>query len=183
MDVSAVNSLSFEEFVEIFGNVVEKCPLVAAAVWSQRPFTSLGDIEAAIADFIDGLSDSGKEGILRCHPDLAGRDVQRGTLTPESQAEQSQAGLTQLEPEELAQIGALNAQYKQRFGFPFVICARMNDRPAILAQLSQRLGNKPAHELLGAIQEVKRICNLRLQALVRPILPAPAQLSSTPPKL
>ena len=60
MDIDVVNSLSFEEFVEIFGNVVEKCPLVAAAVWSQRPFPSLGDIEAAIAHFIDSLPSSGR---------------------------------------------------------------------------------------------------------------------------
>ncbi|KAJ8246205.1 hypothetical protein GJAV_G00264900 [Gymnothorax javanicus] len=178
MDISVVNSLSYEEFLEIFGNVVEKCPLVAAAVWSQRPFTSVGDIETAIADFISSLPNSGKEGILRCHPDLAGRDLQRGTLTPESQAEQSQAGLTQLEPGEAEHIAALNARYKQRFGFPFVICARKNDKPAILQQLSQRVSNEPGQELLTAIQEVKKICRLRLQGLV-----CPGQHSSAPPRL
>ncbi|XP_064180838.1 2-oxo-4-hydroxy-4-carboxy-5-ureidoimidazoline decarboxylase [Anguilla rostrata] len=183
MDIGEVNSLSCEEFVEIFGNVVEKCPLVAAAVWSRRPFNSVSDIEAAIADFIDSMPNSGKEGILRCHPDLAGRDLQRGTLTRESQAEQSQVGLTQLDPAEAAHINALNAQYKLRFGFPFVICARANDRPAILRQLSQRLGNQPARELPLAVEEVKKICHLRLQNLLCPVLPGPAQLGSTPPKL
>ncbi|KAJ8375413.1 hypothetical protein SKAU_G00059930 [Synaphobranchus kaupii] len=181
MDISAVNSLSYEEFVEIFGNVVEKCPLVAATVWSQRPFSSISDIETAITDFIDGLPNAGKEGILRCHPDLAGWDLQRGMLTPESQAEQSHAGLTQLEPAEAAHISALNTQYKQHFGFPFIICARMNDKPTILLQLHQRLSNKPAHELVRAIQEVKRICHLRLHGLM--CHSGPSHLNSTPPKL
>lgn len=59
MDISAVNDLSFEEFVNIFGNVVEKCPIVAAAVWSERPFRSFTALERAINDFIDLLPQSG----------------------------------------------------------------------------------------------------------------------------
>lgn len=59
MDISAVNDLSFEEFVNIFGNVVEKCPIVAAAVWSERPFQSFTALERAINDFIDLLPQSG----------------------------------------------------------------------------------------------------------------------------
>lgn len=59
MDISAVNYLSFEEFVNIFGNVVEKSPMVAAAVWSQRPFLSFTALEAAINEFIDLLPQSG----------------------------------------------------------------------------------------------------------------------------
>lgn len=60
MDIDAVNALPYEEFVNIFGNVVEKCPIVAAAVWSRRPFVSLTAVEAAISDFIDALPESGE---------------------------------------------------------------------------------------------------------------------------
>lgn len=59
MDITAVNGLSYEEFVDIFGNVVEKCPIVAAAVWSERPFRCPGALEAAFNDFIDLLPQSG----------------------------------------------------------------------------------------------------------------------------
>lgn len=59
MDIAAVNDLSYEEFVNIFGNVVEKCPIVAAAVWSARPFPSFPALEAAINEFIDLLPQSG----------------------------------------------------------------------------------------------------------------------------
>lgn len=59
MDITAANDLSYEEFVHIFGNVVEKCPIVAAAVWSERPFLSLTALEAAINQFIDVLPQSG----------------------------------------------------------------------------------------------------------------------------
>ncbi|XP_030625798.1 2-oxo-4-hydroxy-4-carboxy-5-ureidoimidazoline decarboxylase [Chanos chanos] len=166
MDINTVNSLSYEDFVQVFGNVVEKCPLISAAVWSRRPFTGLSDIEANIAEFIDSLPRSGQEGILRCHPDLAGKDLQSGTLTRESNEEQSQAGMTALDSVEISRMRHLNSEYKKRFGFPFVICARMNDKEAILRQLSERLTNERETELERAIDEVKKICRLRLYNLV-----------------
>ncbi|KAF0028106.1 hypothetical protein F2P81_019193 [Scophthalmus maximus] len=166
MDIDAVNALPYEDFVDVFGNVVEKCPIVAAAVWSTRPFASLNALEAAVSEFIDALPESGKEGILRCHPDLAGRDLQRGTLTRESRGEQAQAGLDALESAEMSRMARLNGEYKERFGFPFVICARMCDKANILQQLSERCRNERAAERARGVEEVKKIGRLRLQGLV-----------------
>lgn len=59
MDINVVNALTYEDFVELFGNVVEKCPLISAAIWSHRPFKDLADIEDHITDFIHSLPDSG----------------------------------------------------------------------------------------------------------------------------
>lgn len=171
MDISAVNALSYEEFVDIFGNVVEKCPIITAAVWSSRPFANQADLEALINEFIEALPESGKEGIVRCHPDLAGRDLQSGTLTVESRKEQGQAGLDTLDASEIAYMARLNEEYKVRFGFPFVICARMNNRATILRELSERLKNERAAELTCAIEEVKKICHLRLKGLLLHDLP------------
>ncbi|XP_053175507.1 2-oxo-4-hydroxy-4-carboxy-5-ureidoimidazoline decarboxylase-like [Scomber japonicus] len=166
MEIATVNCLPYEDFVNIFGNVVEKCPIITAAVWSRRPFVNISALEAAISEFIDALPESGKEGILRCLPDLAGRDHQSGTLTPESREEQAQAGMDGLDSTELLRMARHNDEYKVRFGFPFVICARMNDKPTIFQQLSERLRNKRAVERARGIEEVKKICRLRLQGLV-----------------
>ncbi|XP_072120396.1 2-oxo-4-hydroxy-4-carboxy-5-ureidoimidazoline decarboxylase isoform X2 [Mobula birostris] len=87
MEIQVFNSMDYEEFVDKFGNVIEKCPLIAATVWTNRPFTNLAALEKAFGDFIDLLPSPGKEGLLRCHPDLAGRDLLRGTLSTESQAQ------------------------------------------------------------------------------------------------
>jgi len=206
MDIRVVNALTYEEFVELFGNVVEKCPIISAAIWSNRPFKDLTDIEAHITEFIDSLSDSGmlffllyqlnniwyhvflsfkhnnlftglytikvhymcsgKEGILRCHPDLAGRDLQSGTLTRESREEQGQAGMTALDSAEILLMHRLNSEYRERFGFPFVICARLNNKADIMRRLSERLENDCAAERELAIEEVKKICSLRLHNIV-----------------
>lgn len=60
MDINAVNALSYEDFVNVFENVVEKCPVITAAVWSMRPFTHLSALEAAVSEFIDALPESGE---------------------------------------------------------------------------------------------------------------------------
>lgn len=63
MDIAAVNALPYEDFVNILGNVVERCPIITAAVWSRRPFLSFGDLEGAISEFIDALPESGEIGL------------------------------------------------------------------------------------------------------------------------
>lgn len=50
----------------------------------------------------------GQEGILRLHPDLAGKMAQMGSLTTESSNEQLSAGLNQLTPDEVATLQNLN---------------------------------------------------------------------------
>ncbi|XP_012505336.1 PREDICTED: putative 2-oxo-4-hydroxy-4-carboxy-5-ureidoimidazoline decarboxylase isoform X2 [Propithecus coquereli] len=59
MDIEQVNSMDFGEFVDVFGNVIERCPLIAAAVWSQRPFSDVEDLEKHFFAFIDALPQSG----------------------------------------------------------------------------------------------------------------------------
>ncbi|XP_029458463.1 putative 2-oxo-4-hydroxy-4-carboxy-5-ureidoimidazoline decarboxylase [Rhinatrema bivittatum] len=176
MDIKAVNSMSYEEFIDLFGNAVEKCPLIAGAIWSKRPFTTFVDLETSIFEFIDSLPQTGKEGILRCLPDLAGRELQSGTLSAESQKEQVQAGLTSLSHEEQEKLHQFNSLYKNKLGFPFVIAARMSDKSKILQDLTARIQNPPLQELYNGIEEVKKICHLRLQDIhckhaVRPTNP------------
>lgn len=108
---------------------------------------------------------AGQEGILRCHPDLAGRELQRGTLTAESQREQAGAGLASLGAGERLRLAELNAQYRARFGFPFVLAARLQDRAAVPRELARRLHCPPAQELRTALGEVRKICRLRLADL------------------
>ncbi|KAM8803170.1 putative 2-oxo-4-hydroxy-4-carboxy-5-ureidoimidazoline decarboxylase isoform 2-T2 [Rhynchonycteris naso] len=172
MDMKKVNSMDFGEFVDVFGNVIERCPLIAAAVWSQRPFSDLDDLEKHFSAFIDALPQSGQEGILRCHPDLAGHELQRGTLTAESQREQSDAGLIHLGSGERSRLAELNARYRARFGFPFVLAARLSDRDAVPRELARRLRCPPALELRTALGEVKKIGRLRLSDLLG-VDPAP----------
>ena len=107
-----------------------------------------------------------KEGILRVHPDLAGRIAEAGQLTLESTKEQSQAQLNTMTKEEKKIMIELNARYKEKFGFPFVICARLNKKEAIFKGLEERYNHDLKRELETGIDQVMRICEFRVKDIV-----------------
>ena len=110
---------------------------------------------------------SAKVGILRGLPHLAGQLFQAGQLSTESLSEQRQAELDQLSLEERMLLCNLNRKYKEKFGFPFVICARMNKKEAIIEGLKDRYHNSMEIEIQNAIQEVMKISKLRFQDIVQ----------------
>jgi len=104
--------------------------------------------------------------LLRAHPDLAGRAARAGAMSTSSVAEQSSAGLDGLDDAEFARFGRLNAAYREKFEFPFIIAVRRHDKHAILAAFETRLLNTPAQELDTALTQVFEIARLRLDRLV-----------------
>ncbi|MGQ4828319.1 2-oxo-4-hydroxy-4-carboxy-5-ureidoimidazoline decarboxylase, partial [Enterococcus faecalis] len=60
---------------------------------------------------------------------------------------------------------ALNAAYRDRFGFPFIICVRLTDKAGILAAMEARLAHDRATEIATALDEIGRIVRLRLEDL------------------
>ncbi len=104
--------------------------------------------------------------LIRAHPDLAGRAAIAGELTAESTCEQRSAGLDRLTPAQFDRVTALNAAYRERFGFPFVICARDHDARAHHRAMERRLANAPDIEEQAALAQIARIARLRLEDLV-----------------
>ena len=98
--------------------------------------------------------------------ELAGSEARSGTLTEASNREQSQAGLGLLDEARRAELAALNHQYRERFGFPFIICARLNSRDAIFGTLRARLTNARDQELQNALAQVAQIARLRLMDIL-----------------
>jgi 2-oxo-4-hydroxy-4-carboxy-5-ureidoimidazoline decarboxylase len=100
--------------------------------------------------------------LIRAHPDLVGKLAREGKLTRESNSEQAAAGLDALSSSEIADFDRYNAEYREKFGFPFVICARENRKEAILEAFPRRLANSPETELATALAEIFKIARLRL---------------------
>ena len=90
------------------------------------------------------------------------RAARTGTLGPASTSEQAAAGLNNLTAEEIATFERLNAEYQQRFGFPFVICAHENKKESIMAGFAARMHNRRDQEIATALDEIAKICRLRL---------------------
>ena len=99
-------------------------------------------------------------------PTSSGKLALAGQLTRESTSEQASAGLDRLTPEEIAEFQKQNAAYQEKFGFPFIICARLNKKAAILAGFKARLGNSRAQEIKTALEEIFKIADLRLRDLI-----------------
>ena len=100
--------------------------------------------------------------LLNAHPDLVGKAV----LTAESASEQASAGLTNLSPEEVRKFREWNHAYREKFGFPFIICARLNKKDAILAAFPKRLTQDRKTEITTALEEIAKIAKLRLEDAV-----------------
>ena len=160
--LSQINALPGEEFVRVAGPVFEHSPWIASAVASQRPFSSVNALHAAMCDAVRQATQEQQLALIRAHPDLVGRVV----LTAESQGEQAAAGLTDLAPEDVALFDRYNREYKARFGFPFVICARLNKKETILQAFPVRLQHTPEAEISAALEEIYKIARLRLADLI-----------------
>lgn len=165
--ISEVNKMSFSDFIQTFGSVIEHTPLAAATIWSSGPFADLNCLHRAFTTFISDLNEPTKAGVLRCHPDLAGKLAQSGMLSSNSMTEQSAAGLLDLSEQERKDLISMNHQYREKFNFPFIICARENKKDAIIREIRNRLGNSVCHEVECAIGEVCKIAWYRLAGLVK----------------
>jgi len=165
-NLTQINSLSREDFVCVIGPVFEDSPWVADATWSKRPFKSLDLLHGALCKTVQTSTEAKQVDLIRAHPDLAGRAAQSGTLTPASTSEQTSAGLNKLSDEEIARFQKSNQSYRDKFGFPFVVCARLNKKEAILKGLEVRLKHSRKEEIKTALAEIEEIAYLRLQDII-----------------
>ena len=150
-----------EAFLARYGAVAEHSPWVAEAAYDRFD----GDLATAFRLAIGEAAPERQLTLLRAHPDLAGKLALAGELTEHSAQEQSSAGLDRLDPAELAELQGLNDSYRERFGFPFIICARVQTKDSILAAFRVRLGNAAGAERATALAEVVKIVQLRLADL------------------
>ena len=165
LSLAELNSADPAAFVAALGDIYEHSPWVAEAVWSRRPFASLAALHEAMATAVRGAGGERQLALIRAHPDLAGKAARAGDLTADSTAEQASAGLDQLSDEEYARFQALNTNYREKFGFPFIICVRRHTKDSILRQFRHRFENEPDEERNAALAEIGHIAALRLDQL------------------
>jgi 2-oxo-4-hydroxy-4-carboxy-5-ureidoimidazoline decarboxylase len=164
--LAEINSLERAPFTALLGHLFEHSPWVAEETWPRRPFRDVAQLHAELCATMRGGSRDRLAGLIRAHPDLAGRLARLGQLTGESTREQAMAGLDRLAPAEAAEFEKLNHAYRARFRFPFILCARLSDKAAILTAMRARLDNPPEQEFQTALAEIEKIARLRLDDLL-----------------
>ena len=167
LTLDQLNTAPMAAVLQQLDGLYEHSPWIAAQALQQRPFASLAHFKYALAKTVTDAGLDAQLALVRAHPELAGRAAVRQSLTAESNAEQSQAGLTQCSPEEFEQLQRLNRAYKDRFGFPFMLAVRGPrgtglTRQTIIATLERRLYHHVSVELPEALRNVHRVAELRL---------------------
>jgi 2-oxo-4-hydroxy-4-carboxy-5-ureidoimidazoline decarboxylase len=165
-DMTAINKMEREAFVQKFGGIFENSPWVAEKAWDKRPFASLDELHATMVVVARYAPAPKQIALLQAHPDLAGKEAQAGTMTTSSVSEQASAGLNALSKEEFKKITDLNAAYKEKFGFPFIIAVRMHTKEGIFFEFERRLKNDTPTEFANDLQNVYAITRLRLDKLL-----------------
>ncbi len=166
LSLGEINALDEAAFVAVFGGLFEHSPWIARATWPTRPFSSGRDLLEKLVATLRAAPRDAQLTLIRAHPDLAGRLAKEGALTQSSTAEQASAGLDRLSAEEAARFGTYNDLYRERFGFPFIICARLNNKREILRAFERRLQSTPEEETMTALCEIEKIASLRLAAIL-----------------
>lgn len=160
------STMSRERFLERFGSIYEHAPWVAESVWESGvgpEHDRIAVLAAALAAVVATADEALQLALVRAHPDLAGKAALRGELTAASTHEQSSVGLDRCSPEEFGRFQRLNAAYRDKFGFPFILAIKGRTRSEVLDAFEHRLNNSRTQELKTALEQIDRIALLRLQ--------------------
>ena len=167
-EIDTVNRMDREAFVQAFGGVFEHSPWIAERAWSAQPFASQEALHAAMVGVVRGASSEEQHRLLNAHPELAGKEARQRAMTQDSTVEQGSAGLDRMSTEDFDRFDRLNAAYRSKFGFPFIIAVRGRSRPEIGAAFERRLENDVDTELGAAIDEIAAITRMRMDKLFGP---------------
>ena len=167
LQLEQLNKASNEEALQLLDGLYEHSPWIAEGALKMRPFASWAHLKHCMTQV---LSDAGREaqiGLIRAHPELAGKAMVRKELTAESTNEQTKAGLTECTAEEFEKIHKLNAAYKEKFGWPFILAVRGPrgvglNKHQIIASFERRLHGHPDFELAECLRNIHRIVEIRL---------------------
>ncbi|MBX9828702.1 MAG: 2-oxo-4-hydroxy-4-carboxy-5-ureidoimidazoline decarboxylase [Xanthobacteraceae bacterium] len=165
LSLDALNAMPASSFVAALGKAFEHAGWVAEVAAGGRPFPTVAALHEAMMQAVRTAPPDRLLAFIGGHPELGSR-VKRADLTDHSTAEQGSLGLDALSAGEFDRFSRLNAAYREKFGFPFIVCVRRHTRDSILRQFERRLANDAATEQAAALAEIGLITRLRVASMV-----------------
>ena len=167
LTLEQLNRAGPTEAAQMLDGLYEHSPWIAEQALAQRPFQSLAHLKHAMCGVLDRAGRDAQLGLIRAHPELAGKAMVSKSLTAESTLEQTKAGLTDCTPDEFAKIQRLNADYNTKFGWPFILAVRGPrgvglNKTQIIEAFERRLHGHPDFELQECLRNIHRIVEIRL---------------------
>ncbi|MCG6882846.1 MAG: allantoinase PuuE [Silicimonas sp.] len=169
-DFERPSEMGEARFVEAFGGVFEHSPWIAERAYRLElgpTHDTASGLHSVLVRVFRGASEEERLAVLNAHPDLAGKLAAAKRLTEASTSEQAGAGLDALYDDERAEFEALNAEYTEKFGFPFIIAVRDHNKSSILEAFRGRIRNDRSAEFAEACRQVERIAEFRLRDHLR----------------
>jgi OHCU decarboxylase len=166
-----LNSCDSATFVERLRGIYEHSPWIPERAAARRPFANVTALKLALQDVVSAATLDEQLGLIRAHPELAGKAAVAGQLTAESTSEQARSGLHLCSAGEFATLHQLNADYNAKFGFPFILAVKGPTgqgltRRSVIATFARRLKNQRADEIAECLRQIKRIAEIRLNDLL-----------------
>jgi len=160
--LTQLNAAPRDGALAMIAPLVERSEWIADAVVDQRPFASDGDIAAAMIEVILTAPSARRIAMFRAHPELAGREAVDGLMTEESTGEQGRLGLMSLDTGTHTHLSQLNAAYRARFGYPFILALhRVPDLKTVLSLFEARLAADPVEEHVTTLAEIASVIRAR----------------------
>jgi len=166
ISIETLNNMDEESFTNTLEAVFEHSPWIPRQTYTCRPFESVDALHKSMVDVVTNASTKAQVKLLCAHPELAGKEAQEGELTSSSSDEQSSAGLNALSSVEMNHVSKLNSDYREKFGFPFIIAVRNHTRQSIIAEWQKRLTHDNETELRACLEQVYIIGRIRLDSLI-----------------
>lgn len=167
-----LNSCGTQAFIDTLRGIYEHSPWIPERAAGSRPFATASALKLALQSVVASASLDEQLGLIRAHPELAGKAAIAGELTAESSGEQARSGLNLCSAEEYATLHQLNADYNAKFGFPFILAVKGPTgngltRQQVIETFTRRLKNQRADEMAESLRQIHRIAEIRLNELLK----------------
>lgn len=164
IDLAHLNCCPVEQRRELFLAVCHSHRW-ASELAELAPYQSLEDLQDKGALAWSHCQEADWKESLAGHPRIGEKATGSDLASRWSRGEQARAAT----PDEAIkqQLRARQADYEEKFGFIFLICASGRSSQGILAALEERMEQSPERELQTVADELAKIIHLRLEKLIR----------------
>lgn len=167
LTLEQINALDREGFVRALGELFNRETWPLEQAWESRPFADVAALREAIQVAVLTAPRQRREALIHDYPDMA----QLITAPEEEHArisrDRGSLGLEDLDDAQLAALQELAAQYRERFGMPWVAYLSTTDSlDRVLRSGVRRLANSAAQEHRVALTQIVEIANDRFDALL-----------------
>ena len=134
----------------------------AAAMVALRPIGSVFALSEAADRVWSTMNESDWMEAFACHPRIGERKAAHATAKSVAWSKQEQSSAASASENVLAEIAEGNAQYEERYGFTYIVCATGKSAEEMLAILKRRLACNRDAELREAAEQQRQITQIRL---------------------